>query len=169
MFEMAGGDLVFVFRSQARVRTWHNDAPERNRPKAIEGIVGNSTHGADVAPEVQWDLLEHRKVLDVVEPMTNESGQRYRPGRGTNLSLSAPCLYPGCVNTVTLRPRGGLPTQFCGDDCRSNYRNISRQLQRTKIALAAEAGDNVALAAEHAAALRLVEWHLDRFRSADAR
>ena len=114
-------------------------------------------------------LAEHRKVSDVIEPTTDETGQRYRPGRGTNLSLSAPCLYPGCANTVTLRLRGGLPTQFCGDGCRSNYRNIGRQLRRTKIALAAEAGDNVVLAAEHAAALRLVEWHLARFRSPDAR
>ena len=57
MFEIAGGDLVFVSRSQARVRTWHNDAPERNPPTAIEGIVGNSSRDADVARDVQWDLL----------------------------------------------------------------------------------------------------------------
>jgi hypothetical protein len=68
MFEMASGDLVFVFRSQARVRTWHNDAPERNSATAIEGIVGNSSRGADVAHDVPWDLLSTVKFRNVIEP-----------------------------------------------------------------------------------------------------
>lgn len=106
------------------------------------------------------------KFFSMTEPMLNDLAPRYRPGRGTNLSLHAPCLYPGCGNAVTLRLRSGLPTQFCSDHCRSNYRNISRQQQRTKTALVAEVGDDMAPDAEHKAALRLLEWHLARFQSA---
>lgn len=108
---------------------------------------------------------EHRKVWTVTELVTDDARPRYRPGRGTKLALTAPCLYPGCGNTVTLRPRGGLPTQFCSDDCRSNYRNIGRQLQRTLELLEAAEDDEAGVGEERQEALRLVEWHLVRFRA----
>lgn len=107
------------------------------------------------------------KFWSVREQEMDASDDRYRPGRGTNLSLTAPCLYPGCGNTVELRLRGGLPTQFCSADCRSNYRNISRQLQRTEAALVKSEGDDRKRwpDGERDDALRIVRWHLARFGS----
>jgi hypothetical protein len=69
---------------------------------------------------------------------------------------------------VSLRLRGGLATQFCIDDCRSNCRNISRQLRQAESALVNAVGDDqeLGVAAGRDEALRVVRWHLARFGSA---
>lgn len=92
---------------------------------------------------------------------------RYRPGRSTKLSSTAPCLYPGCGQTVAMsRHHNGHLTYFCSDSCRVNYRNIRRQLLSAEAALVTElgqpAGDSAVRSDGHEL-LRLTRWHLARF------